>query len=202
MASPSVIVLAGPNGAGKTTAAKVILPELAKVAEFVNADVIAQGLSGFAPENAALEAGRIMLGRLHSLAAQRTSFAFETTLASRSFAPWIQELVSDGYEFQLFFFWVPSPEFSIQRVQNRVKMGGHYVEPDTIRRRYGRGLKNFFNLYQPLTTDWFMFDNTQSPGEVLIARGRGRIAEEVGNEVLWHELRSRHDPSYERSTGQ
>src|SRR4051812_9569015 len=122
---PNVIVLAGPNGAGKTTAAKVILPSLVNITEFVNADIISQGLSGFAPENVALEAGRIMLTRLHQLAEQRVSFAFETTLASRSFASWLQKLVGEDYEFRLFFFWVPSAEFSIGRVANRVKLGGH-----------------------------------------------------------------------------
>jgi predicted ABC-type ATPase len=194
MANPSVIVLGGPNGAGKTTAAKVILQELVSVSEFVNADVIAQGLSGFAPENVALEAGRVMLARLHALAAQRISFAFETTLASRSFAPWIAELIQGGYEFRLFFFWVPSPEFSIQRVANRVKLGGHFVDAETIRRRFHRGLQNFFELYQPLTSDWFLYDNTRGPGESLIARGHGKLVDEVGNEALWNEVRAKYDP--------
>jgi predicted ABC-type ATPase len=137
--NPSVIVLAGPNGAGKTTASRVVLQDLTHVSEFVNADVIAQGLSAFAPENAALEAGRIMLARLHELAANRANFAFETTLASRSFAPWLEGLIGSGYQFHLFFFWLPSPEFSIRRVENRVKMGGHYVDPATIGRRYTGG---------------------------------------------------------------
>jgi predicted ABC-type ATPase len=157
--------------------------------------VIAQGLSGFSPEGVALEAGRIMLGRLHALASDRANFAFETTLASRSFAPWLQKLVADGYEFQL--FWVPSAAFSIARVEQRVRLGGHYVDPETIRRRYARGLHNFFALYQPLATQWFMYDNTQSPGEVLVARGHGRMVTEVGNETLWSQLRASHDPTYE-----
>jgi predicted ABC-type ATPase len=193
---PTVVVLAGPNGAGKTTASRVILPNLAEITEFVNADVIAQGLSAFAPENAALEAGRVMLSRLYELAAQRSDFAFETTLASRSFAPWLQSLVDDGYQFRLFFFWVPSPEFSISRVANRVKLGGHFVDPDTIRRRYARGLKNFFELYQPIAGEWFVYNNTHSPGELLIARGHGRIVDEILDASLWNELRSKHDPTF------
>ena len=192
---PSVVVLAGPNGAGKTTASRVILPQLTNITEFVNADVIAQGLSGFAPENAALEAGRIMLDRLHALAAEKVNFAFETTLASRSLAPWLARLIDDGYEFHLFYFWVPSPDFSIARVEGRVKMGGHYVDPDTIRRRYDRSLRNLFQLYQPLTSRWFVYNNVESPGEVLISRGRGRITDEVRDEALWHTLRSGYDPT-------
>jgi predicted ABC-type ATPase len=134
-----------------------------------------------------------MLRRLHDLAESRVSFAFETTLASRSFAPWIAELVASGYEFQLFFFWVPSPEFSIQRVANRVKLGGHFVDPDTIRRRFRRGLENLFHLYLPLTSDWFMYDNTQSPGESLIARGHGKLVDEVGNAALWSAIKAKYD---------
>jgi predicted ABC-type ATPase len=196
VSNPTVIVLAGPNGAGKTTASRVILPNLAELTEFVNADVIAQGLSAFAPENAALEAGRIMLARLHELAGQRADFAFETTLASRSFAPWLKGLVASGYSFRLLYFWVPSPEFSIGRVAARVKLGGHYVDADTIRRRYTRGLTNFFELYQPIATEWFVYDNTVSPGEVLIARGNGRIVEEVGDATLWRRLRTTYDPTF------
>jgi predicted ABC-type ATPase len=193
---PSVIVLAGPNGAGKTTASRVILQRLTHVSEFVNADVIAQGLSAFAPENAAVEAGRIMLARLHELAGERANFAFETTLASRTFAPWLRQLIDDGYQFHLFFFWVPSAEFSIRRVEGRVKLGGHYVDPDTIRRRYARGLVNFFELYQPLATEWFMYNNTTSPGEQLIARGHGRIVDEVEDNVLWTAVRANYDSTY------
>lgn len=196
MSNPTVIVLAGPNGAGKTTAARIILPNLAELTEFVNADTIAQGLSAFAPEKAALEAGRIMLARLYELADQRADFAFETTLASRTFAPWLANLVAGGYKFRLFYFWVPSPEFSVGRVAARVKMGGHFVDADTIRRRYARGLNNFFELYQATATEWFVYDNTHAPGEVLIARGSGRIVEEIGDARLWRELRETYDPTF------
>jgi predicted ABC-type ATPase len=195
---PSVIVLGGANGAGKTTASRVMLSQLAHITEFVNADTIAQGLSGFAPERVAMEAGRIMLARLRTLASQRINFAFETTMASRSFAPWLESLARNGYEFHLFFFWIPSPEFAIARVSARVRMGGHDVEPETIRRRYARGLKNFFELYQPLTTHWFMYNNTHSPGENLIARGRGRIVDEIADPVRWDDLRTTYDPTYKR----
>jgi predicted ABC-type ATPase len=145
--SPDVVMLAGPNGAGKSTAAPALLRDILSVNEFVNADVIAQGLSAFEPERAAPAAGRIMLARLRELARQRESFAFETTLASRSFAPWIAGLKSEGgYKFRLVFLWLPSPEAAVARVAERVRAGGHDVPEATIRRRYAAGLKNFFTL--------------------------------------------------------
>jgi predicted ABC-type ATPase len=171
--NPSVIVLAGPNGAGKTTSSSEIIRSTLGVAEFVNADVIAKGLAGFAPESAALQAGRIMLERLQDLAEARASFSFETTLASRSFAPWIRQLVEDGYQFHLFCFWLPSAEMAIARVAQRVRLGGHFVDDDTVRRRYDRGLRNFFRLYRPLTTSWSSFDNSQPPERTLVAHGQG-----------------------------
>jgi predicted ABC-type ATPase len=132
---PGVIVLAGPNGSGKSTSAPSLLKGMLGVTEFVNADVIARGLSGFAPMGAALEASRIMLQRLHDLAGTRTSFAFETTLASKSLAPWLSQLIVEGYDFHLLFLWLPSPEAAIARVRERVQLGGHEVPEDTVRRR-------------------------------------------------------------------
>jgi len=172
---PNVIVLAGPNGAGKTTAAPEILQATLQIAQFVNADVIAQGLAGFAPESAVIEAGRMMLARLSDLAASRASFAFETTLASRSFAPWIEQLRQEGYLFHLFYFWLPSPEMAIARVAQRVRLGGHFVDDQTVRRRYQRGVQNFFRLYKPLATTWAFYDNAARAGHKLIASGSGRM---------------------------
>ena len=142
--SPKVVVIAGPNGAGKSTAATRILQDALAVQEFVNADVIARGLSAFKPESVALTAGRVMLQRLDALAAERADFAFETTLASRSFAPWLKRLNVSGYEFHLFFVWLPTAEAAIARVQERVRSGGHHVPEATVIRRFQSGLKNFF----------------------------------------------------------
>jgi len=190
---PSVIVLAGPNGAGKTTSSTEIVRSTLGVAEFVNADVIAKGLAGFAPESAALQAGRIMLERLQELAEARASFSFETTLASRTFAPWIRQLVCDGYRFHLFFFWLPSAEMAIARVAQRVRLGGHYVDDDTVRRRYERGIKNFFQLYRPLAESWSFFDNSQPRERTLVAHGKGRIDWQIEHPVLWQRLRATYD---------
>ena len=154
-----MIVLAGPNGAGKTTSAPKLLRDLLGVTEFVNADTIAQGLAAFSPELVALEAGAIMLSRLHRLADGRRTFAFETTLAGRSLARWLGQLVSTGYEFHLVFFWQGSPDLAFARVADRVRKGGHDVPEETIRRRYRAGLANFFRLYMPLATNWLFYDN-------------------------------------------
>jgi predicted ABC-type ATPase len=120
---PTVVVLAGPNGAGKSTAAQSVLAETLQVKTFVNADVIAQGLSGFEPESMAMEAGRIMLQRLHALAEQRASFAFETTLAGRSYARWLRSLRATGYTVDLVYFWLASPDLAVARVVERVSRG-------------------------------------------------------------------------------
>jgi predicted ABC-type ATPase len=110
--NPSVIALAGPNRAGKSTLAPALLRGKLGVTEFVNADVIARGLSAFGPDRVALQAGRIMLERLKDLARQRQTFAFETTLASRSFAPWIAQLIEADYRFHLTFIWLPDVEMA------------------------------------------------------------------------------------------
>src|SRR5688500_9873100 len=134
---PHVIVIAGPNGAGKSTAAPALLHGLLGIEHFVNADVIARGLSAFDPESVSIQAGRIMLERLRDLASRNEDFAFETTLASRSFAPWIAGLRRDqGYRCSLFYLWVPAPQFSVNRVAGRVREGGHFVPPEVVERRF------------------------------------------------------------------
>jgi predicted ABC-type ATPase len=192
--SPNVVVLAGPNRAGKSTSASSILKKALGVDEFVNADVIARGLSGFEPERAALSAGRIMLARLRELARQRTSFAFETTLASRSFAPWLAELLSSGYQFHLIFLWLPNPDMAVARVAARVREGGHDVPEETIRRRYEAGLRNFFRRYQPMATTWEFWDNSTESGLMPIASGAGSASLNVSHQLIWERLKA----GYER----
>ena len=181
---PSVIVLAGPNGAGKSTAAPALLHGTLGVTEFVNADVIAQGLSAFDPASVAMTAGRIMLSRLKELAEQRVSFSFETTLASRTFAPWLRGLIAAGYSFRLVFLWLPSADVAVARVAERVKMGGHGVPEETIRRRYGKGIANFFTLYRPLVKSWHVYDNSHASGPRAIAYGDATSVV-VSDPVVW-----------------
>lgn len=189
---PKVVVIAGPNGAGKSTAAARVLHDALEVQEFVNADVIARGLSAFKPETVALSAGRIMLQRLRELGSERASFAFETTLASRSFAPWLRSLVASGYSFHLVFVWLPNADFAIARVEDRVRSGGHNVPEETIRRRYSAGLRNFFGLYQPLATSWQMVNNSDAATPWIISEGSGRTTQSVFDIPLWKQIEATH----------
>lgn len=186
---PHVIVIAGPNGAGKSTTAPAILQGALGVTEFVNADTIAAGLSAFNPEKAAFQAGRVMIGRLQQLAADQADFAFETTLASKTFAHWIQNLKQSGYTFHLFYLWLPSHEFAIARVAERVQMGGHNVPEETIRRRYHAGLKNFFAMYQQLADTWRIYDNSAPGSPRLLSTGERTIITNVVDAPLWETLK-------------
>jgi len=187
-------VVAGPNGAGKSTAAPALLRDQFRIREFVNADAIALGMSGFEPASAAMAAGRAMLDRLDQLAAARRSFAFETTLASRSFAPWIARRRSEGYAFGLMFLWLPTPELALARVAQRVAAGGHDVPAAIVRRRFERGLQNFFALYRPLADQWFVYDNSNLAAPRAIARGRLLDEAEVLDQEAWNALCARYAP--------
>ncbi len=171
-ANPTLYIIAGPNGAGKTTFARTFLPNYAECTQFVNADLIAQGLSPFAPETAALAAGRLVLDRIKDLARRRVDFGLETTLSGRSYVPLFRRLKEDGYRIYLFFLWLPSVDAAIGRVADRVSSGGHGIPEPDIRRRYGRGIRNFMEIYRPLLDGWIVFDNTgQTP--IIIAREEG-----------------------------
>ena len=185
--APQVVLISGPNGAGKSTSAPTLLRGALDVPHFVNADSIARGLSEFASESVALEAGRLMLVRLDALASARESFAFETTLASRTFAPRMRSLLAHGYDFHLIYLWVASPELSILRIRDRVRQGGHHVPDETVRQRYRRGLRNFFDLYLPIATDWRFYDATRPSGPELVASGAGTQQTIVGPE-LWRAI--------------
>ena len=190
MDRPNVIMLAGPNGAGKSTIAPSILKGKLEVSEFVNADEIARGLSAFNPDGVAFEAGKVMLKQLDRLACQRVNFAFETTLSARSFAPWAKRLMETGYCFHLVFLWLPSAEIAVRRVEDRVRMGGHDIPEEVIRRRYSSGIRNFFNLYQPLTTRWRIYDNSMRIGRRPIAMGKGCRTMKVFDPTTWARIQN------------
>jgi predicted ABC-type ATPase len=179
---PQLFIIAGCNGAGKTTASFTLLPEVLGIQEYVNADEIARGLSPFRPESVAVEAGRIMLSRIKELMNSNTDFAFETTLAAKSYVSLITEAKSMGYEIHLIFLWLESAEEAIQRVEDRVASGGHSIPTDVIRRRYTRGLVNFFKVYSKITDEW-MFVNNSGGSPVLIANRRKR-----NSNIFFHEL--------------
>lgn len=154
-----IYIIAGPNGAGKTTASFVLLPEYLGIREFVNADEIARGLSPFNPEKAAFEAGRIMLQRIDYLLQSGISFAFETTLSTRSYKSFVQKAQASGYYCHLLFFALPSPEMAVNRVAQRVQEGGHNIPVEVIQRRYERGLVNLFGYYWDVVDELSFFDN-------------------------------------------
>jgi len=161
-AAPRIIIIAGPNGAGKTTFAREFLPSEAACPVFVNADLIAAGLAPFAPETAALQAGRLMLQELARHFAARTSFAFETTLSGQGYLRQIREWQKTGYRVKLIFLQLASAEEAIARVAQMVKQGGHHIPEDAIRRRFVAGKNNFEQLYAPVVDAWALYDNAGS----------------------------------------
>lgn len=165
----NVYIIAGPNGSGKTTFAKEFLPDYARCPNFVNADFIAQGLAPFEPRSAAIKAGRLVLQQIHEFAGRNIDFAFETTLSGKSYVSLLMELKARGYALHLFFLWIPSPELAIARIKDRVAEGGHNVPAEDVRRRFARGIYNFFKLYEPLLDSWILFDNSKAK-PVLIAK--------------------------------
>lgn len=164
--APSVVVLGGPNGAGKTTLSSVIKATF-DIVTFVNADIIATGLGGEESERRALRAGRLMLEELDTLAKRHESFIFESTLSSRTFAPWLKKLIADGYQVHLSYVWLKSAELSMSRVGARVARGGHSIPDPVIRRRYARSCANLVNLYLPLAKSWRVYDNSQTKPELV-----------------------------------
>ena len=157
--SKKIIIIAGPNGAGKTSFARSFLPEEAQCLRFINADLIAAGLSPFAPETAALKAGRLMLEEIADCVRKGDSFAFETTLSGKSYLTRIQHWREQGYNVSLFFLCLPDVETAIARVAERVKQGGHDIPVDVIRRRFIAGLQNFHEVYKSAVDAWALFDN-------------------------------------------
>ena len=177
--SPKAIIISGPNGAGKSTLAPFLLRDKFGIMEYVNEDTLALGLSAFQPEGVAFEAGRIMLKRLHDLAKQQASFAFESILASRFYARWISRLQQQGYTLHLLFLWLRNSDIAIERVRERVRLGGHDIPDAVIRRRYHRGIWNFLNLYQPLASTWVLYDNS-APGEpIFVAEGTREVIAKI-----------------------
>jgi predicted ABC-type ATPase len=188
--SPSVVIVGGPNGAGKSTCAPLLVRDTLGVTEWVNADAIAQGLSAFHPASVALEAGRLMLERLHDLAGRRADSAFETTLAGRTYARFLRDLSTAGYKTHLVFLWLESPEVAVERVRLRVQRGGHSVPESDIRRRYQLGIRNLQLIYIPIVDSWAVFNNSESSEPKLVAYGKRAESPRVVNEMSWNQLRT------------
>ena len=182
MKEKNLYIIAGCNGAGKTTASFTILPEIINCKEFVNADEIAKGLSPFQPEKVAFESGRIMLNRIDELLKENESFAFETTLSTRSYKNKIKTAREKGYTITLLFFWLQNVELAKERVKIRVSEGGHNIEPKVIERRYLNGIKNLFEIYFPIVDGLLIFDNSEGKHKLLAIKtidGKFNIIDEL-----------------------
>jgi predicted ABC-type ATPase len=170
---PKIVIIAGPNGAGKTTFAREFLPHEANCPDFINADLIAAGLSPFKPESAAFRAGRLMLEEIHGKIGLKKSFAFETTLSGRTYLKLLRECRANGYYVVLIFLSLPTADMAVTRVAARVSQGGHNVPERDIRRRFDAGLKNFHQVYKQVVDVWTLYDNSGTvPSE--IERGERR----------------------------
>jgi len=184
-------IIAGCNGAGKTTASYTILPEILDCKEFVNADEIAKGISPFQPDKAGIEAGRYLLIRINKLVANGENFAFETTLSTKSYVQFIAKAKRLGYQVTCLFFWLNSEELAISRVKTRIEEGGHAIPEDLIRRRYTRGLKNFFNLFLPKFDNWLLVNNS-GPNYEIIADGSSTETT-IHDPTLWKTIKQKND---------
>ena len=186
-------IIAGCNGAGKTTASFTILPEVLGCKEFINADEIAKGLSPFQPESVAMQAGRIMLARMDELLQKGETFAFETTLATKSYKQKIEWAQANGYEVTLLFFWLDSPNMAKERVAQRVAEGGHSIPTETIERRYHNGIANLFAIYIDMVDICYIFDNSEGERTPIAKKYKGE-KEIIYNTDLYNQMKN----SYEK----
>jgi predicted ABC-type ATPase len=183
----NLYIISGCNGAGKTTASYSVLPDMLNCREFVNADEIARGLSPFQQDKMAIQAGKIMLNRIQDLINQGVDFAFETTLATKSYVQLIRTAQDKGYQVTLLFFWLNSPKLAIERVEARVLSGGHNIPTDVILRRYDRGIENFSKLYAPICDFWMLIDNSEPPFQI-IAEGFKTTKILISNEFIYRQI--------------
>lgn len=161
MSNPKLYIIAGPNGSGKTTFVLRFLPYYAECINFVNADLIASGLSPFSPEIAAIKAGKLMLDEIDTFRKKRVDFAFETTLSGKTYLSLLKGMKATGYEIHIYFLWLHSVDLALERVAQRVAAGGHDVPENTVRRRFDRGLHNLVHRYWPFADSWIIFDNSE-----------------------------------------
>jgi predicted ABC-type ATPase len=163
-----------------------LLPNVLGILEYVNADAIAAGLSPLNPESMAIQAGRLMLARLQMLVEAGADFAFETTLAARTFAPFLRDCTIKGYTVNLIYFWLQSPDLAVERVARRVASGGHSIPEEVIRRRYERGRRNLVSLYLPLCDSWIVYDNSRESYRMVAEGAYQQLA--IYEPETWNQL--------------
>jgi predicted ABC-type ATPase len=173
---PTLYVIAGPNGVGKTTFADRHLPQTIRELEFVNADLIARGLSPYDPDSASMEAGRIVLGRIRHLIAERRSFTWETTMSGRTAVGWLRSAKESGYRLKCYFLWVRDVETTVDRIQARVAEGGHNIDQEVLQRRFFKTIQNFAAAYEPLFDVWKLFENDNELARLLVVEKDGKRA--------------------------
>jgi len=178
----NVYIIAGPNGSGKTTFAKTFLPEYTKCERFINADLIARGLSPFSPQQVALKSGKLVLGQIKELSRNGSDFAFETTMSGATYLKYFKMMKEKGYKVHIFFLWIPNSQLAIARVKDRVSQGGHNVPIKDIKRRFARSMERFFKEYRLLADKWILFNNSGAKPEIIAKKQNAHI------DVNYHDL--------------
>ena len=168
-------IVAGPNGSGKSTFIQRFLPHYADCIHFVNADLIAAGLSPFLPDIAAIKAGKIMLEQIEEHIKAGHDIAIETTLSGRSYVRLLKDLKKKGYRIDLFYLWLRKPDLALKRIAERVRAGGHDVPPEVVKRRFVRSVSNFFQLYRRLLDSWMLFDNSEDFPRLIADQESGNL---------------------------
>ncbi|MGA2252660.1 zeta toxin family protein [Terracidiphilus sp.] len=184
MSAKDIVILGEPSGAGKTTAARALLRDALQGIVFLNADEIARQISPYDPDSAALTAGRVFIKRMRDLVRRGSSFAFETTCSGKSYIRLLAQCKQDGWRITLFYFWLPSPEYSIERVARRVLQGGHHIPTDVIYRRYKAGISNMRHLYLPLADEAEIFDNSDKERRLIVVK-RKSVDIQILDTVRW-----------------
>lgn len=175
MKNKNVYIIAGANGSGKTTFASTFLPEYAQCNRFINADLIASGLSPFSPGQVAVKSGKLVLEQIKSYSDNNVDFGFETTMSGVTYLRYLKMLKDKGYKIHVFFLWIPNARLAVERVKDRVAQGGHNVPTSDIKRRFKRSLEKFFNQYRLLADQWMLFNNEQSKPKLIARKQNAHI---------------------------
>ena len=186
MKNKNVYIIAGPNGSGKTTFARTFLPEYAKCDRFINADLIAIGLSPFSPQQVAIKSGKLVLGQIKEYSNSGVDFGFETTMSGVTYLKYFKMLKDKGYKIHIFFLWIPSSQLAVARVKDRVAQGGHNVPVADIKRRFERSTEKFFKQYRLLADQWMLFNNEQSEPKLIARKQNAHI--DVINQDLFTKI--------------
>jgi len=175
MTNKNVYIIAGSNGSGKTTFAQTFLPEYAKCTRFINADLIAAGLSPFSPQQVAIKAGKLVLEQIKEYLKCGLDFGFETTMSGKTYLKYFKYLKEKGYKIHIFFLWIPSSQLAIARVRDRVTQGGHNVLTKDIKRRFERSTKKFLQEYRLLADKWILFNNAETKPKIIAKKHNAHI---------------------------